>query len=819
MRPALENIAYIENYLLGNLDPSEQESAKRRIDSSPELSRLLEQQKAIYAAARRQALRAEIQSYAPSSPSFFQRYRYWFIGGLSILVVFFGLIAFNSMNKMKKQSTNETRVPMFSSSEEDIVPWIPFDVQYFDLIAEKGATIIGKDGTLIILGENSLLDAEGQRVQGEVQAELIEAIDWEDMLAYNLTTTSSGKALSSGGMMRIRYRQDGKEVFCAPEKPMYVEIPTNNYNPEMKVWEGEVKDDQLDWKNPQEIDRYLRQVDLRSLDFVPEGFDMEVASILPYKGHSVVSDRLVDSLYYSISKNEDLFSNQEPLSSFVNDCNFHIPVREDPMVRGKRPLEQPKPYLKGNNSVKGQIVDPEGNPIAGMDVKLRMDRYLENDSEVTTDDNGFFTFDKFYPGEVAIYASLHSEDDEDIVWKYCLATTFHCPKSPKQFVLKKPLVAEYSNMVNFDKLSETPKTGGSFIDPLTIKTLKTSRFQNTFIATREFEQRLQIMHTLKKGQALLDVYISNLSEPLWKCDQMAANMLTGVHRRMFEDFAQQRLTNVQNDGLHHEALMKYYAQQQEDFREERQQRVTEYQSKTKGELTTLMHEIETVLNDPNQLAAEYTKYKGRHITSSKNVEVSSRTKRRTFTTDTYSFSWASNEWCNIDVYLRLLGPSPWVTAIRTNISDRDVTVYRTAREVQSVLALKDQNGVYNALSSRSENDDDYCVALYKKNDQLYYAGQGFEPATTRQLELQLLPVTEEEFYSNLSLLAPSESSLANKLRKDHSLLKAQAAVQKKNGQLERALKAARSDIDSDIVVYNRLFDFLNRSDRSFSLIQ
>ncbi|MFK7786375.1 MAG: hypothetical protein AB8B56_14745 [Crocinitomicaceae bacterium] len=205
MRPSLENIAYIENYILGIWDPSEQESAKRRIESSPELSQLLEAQQSIYAAARRKALRAEIQSYAPSSPSFFQQYRYWFIGGLSVLAVIVCLVAFNSSNKLTKQASTEAGVLANNATvERDIIPWIPFDVQYFDLVAEKGGTIIGEDGTVVILGGNSLLDNEGKLVTGKVQAELIEAIDWEDMIAYNLTTTSSGKALSSGGMMRIR---------------------------------------------------------------------------------------------------------------------------------------------------------------------------------------------------------------------------------------------------------------------------------------------------------------------------------------------------------------------------------------------------------------------------------------------------------------------------------------------------------------------------------------------------------------------------------------------------------------------------------------
>lgn len=65
MRPPLENIQLIEDYILGNFDPSEHEQARIRIEGSPELSQLLETQQCIYSATRRKELRREIQSYAP----------------------------------------------------------------------------------------------------------------------------------------------------------------------------------------------------------------------------------------------------------------------------------------------------------------------------------------------------------------------------------------------------------------------------------------------------------------------------------------------------------------------------------------------------------------------------------------------------------------------------------------------------------------------------------------------------------------------------------------------------------------------------------
>ena len=817
MRPPLENIEFIENYILGNFDPSEHQQAKLRIEGSPELAKLLETQQCIYSATRRKALRSEIQSYAPTTPSFLQKYRNWFMGGLALIGILACLYFITSNNSLKKQSSSVAQQAKFSKSEKDIIPWIPFDVQYFDLIAEKGGTIVGKDGTLIILGANSLLDINGNIITGKVEAELIEAIDWEDMIAYNLTTTSNGKALSSGGMMRIRYKQNGEEVYVDPLKPMHVEIPTDDYNPEMKVWEGEVKDDQLNWKNPQELECYLTPIDLRYLDFIPKGFDAEVAAILPYNGHTAVSKRLVDSLYYAISKNREAFSaDRESISSFVNDCYFDIPVRED-RQQGHHPLDQTKPLLKGDNAVTGQIVDPEGNPVAGMEVKLRMDRYLEHEEPVKTDENGYFTFTKFYPGEVSIYASLHSDDNSGILWKYCLESSFECPKRPKQYTLKQPLVAEYSKMVNFNELSVSPKTNGSFIDPLAIKTLKMSRFQNTLIATKEFEERLQVMHQLKNGSLVLEIYINNLSEPLWKCDEMAAELLSGAQRDVFEEFAAQRMTNVQNGGIHQEALMKFYTSQQKAFRKENQRRLKDYQSKTSEEILSLTKSIEKTLDNSLELASAQAESKGRTstISSSKIVQTSSRRPSRTIRTNTYAFSWSSNLWCNIDAYLRAIGPAPWATAISPTISKKGLVVYKTVRELQTVIALTEQEGVYNLLSSKSnEQNDVFCVAMYKDANKLFYGGRSFDPKHTRELDLDCASVSDEEFYQNLCMLTPSESLIADKLRADHALLQEQSKVEKKNAPYTRALESVKNNISSEVLVYNRLFDFLNRTNKN-----
>lgn len=815
MRQSLENIKFIEDFILGNFDPSEHERAKQRIDGSPELSHLLETQQCIYSATKRKALRSEIQAYAPTAtPSIFEQYKYWFIGGLAALTILIGFFIFNSNGSLEKQQSSTSFQSQVSKNEDDVKPWIPFDVQTFSFIAEKGTTILGQDGTLIILGKNSLLDVDGNQVSGKVEAELIEALDWEDMIAYNLTTTSDGKALSSGGMMRIRYKQNGKEVFVDPKQPMHIEIPTDDYKSEMKIWEGEVKNDHLNWKNPQEIERFLSKIDLNYLNFIPAGFDNEVAALLPYNNHNQISDRLVDSLYYSISANREMYAlDRQSKNSFVNDCYFAIPRRED-IING-HPRDQTKPLMKGQNSVTAQIVDPEGKPIAGVDVKLRMDRYLEHDEVIKTDDDGKFTFNKFYPGKVVVYASLHSADSADVLWKYCLKTSFTCPKTPKHYTLKEPLVAECSSMINFNKLSVSPKTGGCFIDPLAIKTLKGSRFQNTFIATKEFETRLQAMHLFKNGSLLLETYMKNLSEPLWKCDQMAVNLLSGTEKQIFQNFADQKLTNVQNNGIHQEALLKYYTEQRKAYHSEKRKHYVKNRQKTSAEILELHRSLETVLNKPSELAAMQVELKGRSTLRSGTIQRSSRENSRVTPGTSYKFSWFSSSWVNIDMYMKLLGPAPWVTAINTDYDEESVNVFQCLRQTKTVIGLSKRSGSFEAkFPKNGEQEETFSLAMLMNGAKLMFASQSYFPSEVRDINLKLAPISQEDFYLELCALAPEESSIAKRLRTEQKVLQSQASINQSIQPLARELEAARNDISAEVIIYNHLFDFLSRCSKS-----
>src|SRR5688500_14362958 len=82
--------------------------------------------------------------------------------------------------------------------------------------------------------------------------------------------------------------------------------------------------------------------------------------------------------------------------------------------------------------------------------------------------------------------------------------------------------------------------GACSVSPAALKALQSPEFLGTFIATKDFEKRVKALHMLDNGQELLDVYVDNLTQPLWRADQLVADRLTGESRKLFEGFSAER---------------------------------------------------------------------------------------------------------------------------------------------------------------------------------------------------------------------------------------------------------------------------------------
>lgn len=96
------------------------------------------------------------------------------------------------------------------------------------------------------------------------------------------------------------------------------------------------------------------------------------------------------------------------------------------------------------------------------------------------------------------------------------------------------------------------------IEPVTIQTIWNPKFNNTLLATKEFEERLRYLHKTCQNKAL-ELYINNLNKNLYEVDSMVARMLDEEeHRTQFETFASQRLGKVRMNATMAKLLSKFY---------------------------------------------------------------------------------------------------------------------------------------------------------------------------------------------------------------------------------------------------------------------
>ena len=160
------------------------------------------------------------------------------------------------------------------------------------------------------------------------------------------------------------------------------------------------------------------------------------------------------------------------------------------------------------------------------------------------------------------------------------------------------------------------------IDPAIIKVIKSDQFQNTFIATKEFESRLKIIFKTCNNE-VLNTYINNLNKNLYEVDSLAAIALgENQYQQDFINFSQQRLTKVKQADKYADLLKGYYKKQLSKVKSE----LEKGQEKLRKELNKKNNEAQKVADDYKKLLWKREKYR----------------------METYGFNWSETGWINID---------------------------------------------------------------------------------------------------------------------------------------------------------------------------
>lgn len=279
------------------------------------------------------------------------------------------------------------------------------------------------------------------------------------------------------------------------------------------------------------------------------------------------------------------------------------------------------------------------------------------------------------------------------------------------------------------------------INPSAIKTIWDDHFQNTFIATKEFEERMPFIHQTCE-EDILQLYLHNLDKNLSSVDSMAA-YTKFYHGEMeqqhpilekypvhpeFLQFASREDGKVKNNDKNTALLTSYFQKKYAQYSEE----TAKVQAKYLEEQRKL-----------DEVAA--TKNKEFRETEEKRIEQNYKEEYKVNLKDAYrqlgiTVEIKSTGWKNVDKYveeatmarttLNYTDPNSGKKAVIeynpltvnvTNCKNYDRTlVYLLPDELSSFMRLENKNDVFEEKVTKLMNYKLICIA-YKGDEAFYYS--------------------------------------------------------------------------------------------------
>ena len=278
------------------------------------------------------------------------------------------------------------------------------------------------------------------------------------------------------------------------------------------------------------------------------------------------------------------------------------------------------------------------------------------------------------------------------------------------------------------------------IDPARIKALKDSHFNNTLIATHEFEKRLKyIFYTCNKD--ILEIYVRNLDKNMWELDQMAADKLSSnpMMAKVFKRFAAEKLTNVKDAPEQAQLMSDYYEKQL---------------GKIESELGSNKNDMLKLLAAKQHVADSVTEAYQKLLW-----------KREKYRMERYKFRWTDMGWVNIDTPARTIVASG--QAINNDLKlevkvangksyDR-VHVYTIYSDINSLYKLntddKETHYVGNSKDRTTymkRGNKAFIIAVAYKGDNAWLGVKEFTTGSTELINIAVSKSSQETINSTMN---------------------------------------------------------------------
>jgi TonB family protein len=119
--------------------------------------------------------------------------------------------------------------------------------QTFNFKSDEDKLIACKEGTIIYVKSNSFVTESGKPVKGDLNILVKEYYASSDMLLANLTTTSDGKILETGGMIYIEAFHNNEKCELKKDASIEISFPTSDKKDDMQLFSGDWNSNEVNW--------------------------------------------------------------------------------------------------------------------------------------------------------------------------------------------------------------------------------------------------------------------------------------------------------------------------------------------------------------------------------------------------------------------------------------------------------------------------------------------------------------------------------------------------------------------------------------------
>lgn len=594
MNPEITQL--IERYLLNELSQAERQSFELQLAENDQLLQQVILHRQLHEAAKRASQRNAVQQTA-------KRYHF----RKNVVNASIAVFVVATITAITVWATNRNNIQQQDNAEQALISQLEADkhtplehivAEYFHL-NQQDTVVFSKTGVLLSIPDGAFL-LNGKPYSGPKMIQWQEAINAADIVKAGLSTFAGEHLLETQGMFALQaFAPDGTKLGVNPDVGVYVQVPVDELKEGMMLFEGKkMNNGMIDWQNPEQLTKLPQLADMKDLDFYPPDYEAKLNEL---KWKTGKKER--DSLYLSF---ED-----EPEDVVLSDNVIQTVI---PFTSGLKEVVT-KSDIRNELVINALQKDDDGNTldtvfksilfdaIAGgtsVDWKTKIDwnvsiskideshGYIVAKATLT---DGWYVFSANHRTEnaggigvpTAILIAQSDDfslegkivDGENPVSKKDELGEFLCFTKKATFLQKfvahtdQPFEIDFN--INFQICDEKgcifpsaprykltakgfkPIDRKQHIPPSAVIAFWQPKFNNTILATRDFEKRMKAIHATC-DKKVLEVYTDNLNKPLYKIDEQVVKM--GYPE--FREFAAERVGGVELDNPHMNNLRQYY---------------------------------------------------------------------------------------------------------------------------------------------------------------------------------------------------------------------------------------------------------------------